>query len=149
MENIGVDMSREHMNDIPQYLFPQGFSIRNYRRGEGYIWTRIAQATETFFHIDDKRFNQHFQQDSKVLNDRIFFVITDEGEEIGTITAWSLTHEGKEWGQIDWVFIHPDYQGRGLCKPMMTAAMERIKRSHDCCRVGTSTGRIVAIKVYL
>ena len=81
MENISVDMSREHMNEIPQYAFPQGFSIRNYHRGEGYIWTRIAQATETFFHIDDKRFAQHFQQDSKVLNDRIFLLSQMRGKK--------------------------------------------------------------------
>ncbi len=56
---------------------------------------------------------------------------------------------GTEEGLIENVFIHPDYRRRGLCKPMMTVAMNRIKRSHDCCCVGTSTGRIVAIKVYL
>ena len=32
---------------------------------------------------------------------------------------------------------------------MMTVAMERLKQSHERCFLGTSTGRIAAIKVYL
>ena len=146
MENLGVefDMTREHMNDIPQYAFPQGFGIRNYRPGERHIFARI--------NLGDSGVERYFQ-DSKAWNDRIFFVTTSEGEEVGTIVAaWKPTPmkgPGTEEGLIDNVFIHPDYRGRGLCEPMMTVAMERIKRSHNCCSVGTSSGRIVAIKVYL
>ena len=67
MEDLSVTMVRGHMEDIPEIPSPEGFGIRNHRHGEGHIWTRIEQAAEPFVGID---------------------LITGEGEEVGTITAW-------------------------------------------------------------
>jgi len=150
MKNYGVRMLREQMENIPDIPFPEGFSIRNYRPGEGHIWTRIQRAAEPFIKMDDGLFDREFGHHLEVMPNRSFFVITDDGEEIGTITAWwNSNWKGMEWGLIHWVAIHPDYQGRGLSKPAMTVAMKRLKRSHDRCFLNTSTQRIVAIKVYL
>ena len=150
MQNRGVRMIREHMNDIPNIPFPKGFGIRNYRPGEGAIWTRIQRAAEKFLEIDDGLFDREFSADLEVMEDRSFFAVTDAEEAVGTITAWQRANwRGKNWGQIHWVAVHPDYQGLGLSKPMMTVAMNRLKQSHDRCFLGTATGRIVAIKVYL
>ena len=76
----------------------------------------------------DDLFQREFGKNLPALEDRSFFVITDDGEEIGSITAWWRPDwRGKEWGMIHWVAIHPDYQGRGLAKPAMTVAMKRLK----------------------
>jgi len=150
LKNYSVRMIREHMDNIPDIPFPKGFGIRNYRLGEGHIWTRIEKAAEPFFEIDDRLFDREFGHHLRVMEDRSFFVITDEGEEIGTITAWWQPNwKDKEWGQIHWVAIHPDYQGLGLSKPMMTVAMRRLKQSHNRAFLGSSTGRIAAVKIYL
>jgi len=150
MKNLGVTMIRKHMEEIPDIPFPKGFSVRNYRPGEGHIWTRIQRAAEPFFEIDDDLFDREFSNHLKEMEDRSFFVITDDDEEVGTITAWwNSDWNGKEWGLIHWIAIHPDYQGRGLAKPAMTVAVKRLKQSHERCMLNTSTGRIVAIKVYL
>ena len=146
MKNYSVRMIREHMENIPQYPIPKGFGIRNYRPNEGYIWTRIQKAAEPYIKIDDGLFTREFKRDLPAMEDRSFFLTTDAGEEIGTITAW---WQDEGWGQIHWVAVHPDYQGRGLSKPMMSVAMTRLKQSHERCFLGTSTGRIAAVKVYL
>ena len=139
-------MIREDMENIPQFPIPEGFAIRNYRRNEGHIWTRIQKAAEPYINIDDGLFDREFKRDLLAMEDRSFYLTTDTGEEIGTITAW---WQDNGWGQIHWVAIHPDYQGRGLSKPMMSAAMIRLKASHKRCFLGTSTGRIPAVKIYL
>jgi GNAT superfamily N-acetyltransferase len=150
MQDIGITMIREHMENIPEITFPEGFGIRNYRPGEGHIWMRIQRAAEKFIKVEDDLFDQEFGRNLKELEDRSFFVVTDDGEEVGTITAWwSPDWRGKEWGLIHWLAIHPDYQGRGLSKPAMTVAMERLRQSHDRAFLSTSTGRIIAVKVYL
>ena len=142
MRNIGVNMIREHMEDIPDISFPAGFSVRNFRPGEGHIWTRIQRASEPFFEIKDGLFQDQFGKNLPAMEDRSFFVITDDGEEVGSITAWWRPDwRGKEWGMIHWVAIHPDYQGRGLAKPAMAVAMKRLKQSHDRSFLNTSTGR--------
>lgn len=145
MDDFGVEvsMSRYHMRDLPQYDFPQGFGIRSYRQGEKHIWTRIRDG-------DTGGWCAHRFEDPEILKDRIFFLTTDEGEEIGTVTVWWKTaYTGRIWGLIESVEIHPDFRGRGLGKAMMSVAMQRVKRSHDCCMVGTETGRLAAIKIYL
>ncbi len=150
MKNYSVRMIRENMENIPQFPVPKGFAIRNYRPGEGHIWTRIQRAAEPYINIDDGLFFREFKRDLLAMEDRSFFLTTDAGEEIGTITAWwQPDMDGKNWGQIHWVAIHPDYQGRGLSKPMMSVAMTRLKRSHKRCFLDTSTVRIPAIKRYL
>ena len=157
MKNYGVTMIRENMDNIPQFPMPEGFAIRNYRRNEGHIWTRIQQATEPYLDITDSLFDSEFKSDFSAMEDRSFYLTTDAGEEIGTITAWWIPDmppwlpdvHGKVWGRIHWVAIHPDYQGRGLSKPMMSVAMTRLKQSHECCFLTTGTRRIVAIKLYL
>ncbi|MYG08959.1 GNAT family N-acetyltransferase, partial [Candidatus Poribacteria bacterium] len=150
MKNYSVRMIREHMENIPQFPIPKGFAIRNYCPDEGHIWTRILKAAEPYIDIDDGLFDREFGRYLSVLEDRSFYLTTDAGEEIGTITAWWQPDiDGKTCGQIHWVAIHPDYQGRGLSKPMMSVAMTRLKQSHERCFLGTSTGRIPAIKLYL
>ena len=146
MKNLNVRMIREDMENIPQFPIPEGFAIRNYRRGERYIWTRIQKAAEPYIDIDDGLFMREFKRDLLAMEDRSFYLTTDTGEEIGTITAW---RQDEGWGQIHWVAIHPDYQGRRLSKPMMSVAMARLKQSHERCFLDTSTRRIPAIKLYL
>ncbi len=149
MKNYSVRMIRENMENIPQFPIPDGFAIRNYRRDEGHIWTRILKAAEPYIDIDDGLFDREFGHHLSVMEERSFYLTTDAGEEIGTTTAWWQDMNGEVWGQIHWVAVHPDYQGHGLSKPLMSVAMERLKQSHERCFLGTSTGRMAAIKVYL
>ena len=150
MKNYSVRMIRENMENIPQFPIPKGFAIRNYRPGEGHIWTRIQRAAEPYINIDDGLFMRQFKSDLLAMEDRSFFLTTGAGEEIGTITAWwQPDMDGKNWGQIHWVAVHPNYQGRGFSKPMMSVAMARLQQSHERCFLDTSTARIPAIKRYL
>ena len=148
MENYSLTMIRQHMDQIPEFSFPSGIGIRTYRPDERNIWTRIQRAAEMFFDIDDQLFNREFGRDFKAMEDRCFF-LTDHGKEIGTVTAWwQQDWRGQEWGQIHWVAITPGFQRKGLSKPMMSVAMQRLKKSHERCFLITSSRRIAAIKVY-
>ena len=150
MSGYGVAMIRENMENIPDIPFPKGYGVRNFREGEGYIWTRIHKAAEPYIKVDDELFQQQFGENLDVMPDRSFFIVTDEGEEVGTITAWWISDwRGKDWGLIHWVAIHPDHQGKGLAKPAMSKAMKRLKQSHERALLHTATKRIIAIKVYL
>ena len=143
-------MVRETMDNIPEYPFPNGYRVRAYQKREDKIWTRIQKAAEPFGQINDDLFQHEFKRDFNALEDRSFFLITGSGREIGTVTSWwQPDWRDREWGQIHWVAIHPDFHGRGLAKPMMNVAMKRLKQSHARSFLRTSSGRIAAIKVYL
>jgi hypothetical protein len=47
------------------------------------------------------------------------------------------------------VAVHPQHQRRGISGAMMTEAMGQLKQWHGRAMLGTATGRVWAIKVYL
>jgi ribosomal protein S18 acetylase RimI-like enzyme len=53
------------------------------------------------------------------------------------------------YGRVHWVGIDPDYQGKGLAKPLVSKTMEIIKERHDKCYLTTQTESFKAIKIYL
>ncbi len=79
----------------------------------------------------------------------MWFVETDAGQSIASISAWweNEPPTPQDLGRIHWVVVHPEYQGRGL--GMMTKAMTRLSESHPGAVLGTSSGRVWAMKVYL
>lgn len=69
MKNYSVRMIRENMENIPEFPIPEGFVIRNYRRNEGHIWTRIQKAAEPYIDIDDGLFDRQFKRNLSAMED--------------------------------------------------------------------------------
>lgn len=150
--DAGVHMVRDGMSDIPQFVLPAGYRFRMYRPGDAAAWTQIQRAADTFQEIRDDLFAHEFGANLAALPDRMFFVDTVEGETVGNITAWWTPPQAPPPGArglIHWVAVRPDHQRRGLSKPMMTVAMQRLAQEYTSAQLGTYTGRVWAIKVYL
>jgi GNAT superfamily N-acetyltransferase len=149
--NVPVHMARPDVRDYPACALPAGYHFRTYGAGDEAHWTALHRAAERFFPIDDAMFGREFGEHMDALADRMFFVETDDGLVVASITAWweRDRHNPQERGRIHWVVVHPDHQRRGLSKPMMTRAMQRLAQSHSAAMLGTSSGRPWALKVYL
>lgn len=164
MENISVVMIRPHLRDIPQFDLPSGYRIRPLRgESEAALWTDIVRDSETFFEIKDDLFKKQFGDDLPTTKQRIFIVEREAAgqelggavpEAVGTIGAWKdpegefTAREG--WGRIHWVAVRPAAQGGGIGKGMMTHAMNALTAlGHEKAVLGTSTGRLAALKIYL
>ncbi len=149
--NVSVQMLRDNVADFPLYELPAGYRFRMYRHGDDVTWTTLQAAAEPFFTVTPELFVREYGEHLDVLPDRMFFVETEAGEPVASISAWwqHQRHNPMEPGRIHWVAVHPKYQRRGITKPMMTRAMQRIAASHPTAMLGTSSGRIWAIKVYL
>lgn len=150
---IPVIMIRENLADIPQYPLPQGFSVRNFKRGEGDIWAQINADAGGFATFEDaqSRFAIEFADPVNDMESRCFFIFDDSnGQAIGTAMAWyDSDFCGQLWGRVHWVAILPQYQGRGLAKPLLTSVLNRMAEYHDKVVLGTQTFRRVAINLYL
>lgn len=151
MANVHVFMLRDSAAPTPQFALPAGYRFRNYRDGDETTWLDLQRRTEPYHQISDDLFRKTFSQAPETLPERMFFVQTDAGDDIGTITAWWKPdwRDGREWGQIHWVAVLPSHQGKGLSKPMMSHTMNVMLKHHQRTMLGTSTGRVYAIKVYL
>lgn len=152
-EVIHIDMLRENLENIPQYSLPEGFSIRTFKKGEGLIWAGISAAAGNFGSPEEglDRFNKEFSEPVADMESRCFFVVHNESNrEIGTAMAWyEPAVDGESIGRVHWVSIHPDFQGKGLAKPMMTAVLNRLAQSHEKAILGTQTFRKTAVRLYL
>jgi len=151
LANASFDMVRDDMQGFPLYELPPGYQFRTYQPGDDVTWTRLNQAAEPFFEVKSDLWQSQFGEDIDALPGRMFFVTTPSGGVVGSITAWWEKERANpgERGRIHWVMVHPEYQGRGLSKPMMTRAMQRLAESHPAAVLGTSSGRSWAVKVYL
>lgn len=150
--DVSVHMVRDDCVGFPIYELPAGFRYRMYRDGDEATWTALQGAAEPFFAIASGLFAREYGEHADALPDRMFFVETLEGEPVASISSWwdKDRHNPQERGRIHWVVVHPKYQRLGITKPMMTRAMQRISELHSTGAVlGTSTGRVWAIKVYL
>lgn len=149
-------MIRPHLRDIPQVSLPAGFRIRPLRgESEAALWTDIVRDAETFFEIKDDLFVKQFGDDVPAIPERLFFVEREaDGEAVGTIGAWK-DRDGDfpasaGWGRIHWVAVRPAAQGIGIGRGMLTHAMNTLAAlGHEKATLGTSTGRLAALKVYL
>lgn len=171
-----VHMVRHSLDDIPKRdltetlsrvaaTLPKEYRIRTYRSHDDMPWVGIIRAAERFFEVDDGLFERDFGSHKEQLAGRMFLLewISPNNEPtlIGTATAWwkdnwllqidpnSPPKDRGEWGQVHWVAVHPDHQGKGLSKVLMAAVMDQLANNHSRAMLGTSTARIWAIKVYL
>ena len=147
-------MVRETLDDLPDYPLPDGYSIRTFKGGEGPLWARIGFAAGNFKSLEEAmtRFREEFEAPVQDMESRCFFVVDNEtGRAVGTAMAWydSGFVEGENYGRVHWVAVIPEFQGKGLAKPLMCAVLRRLAESHSKAVLGTQTFRKPAINLYL
>lgn len=145
-----VFMVRPHLRDIPQVSFPEGFGIRAMRLDESALWTDIQRAAESYFPIADDLFHNQFGDYLQATQWRSFIVTNEKGVGVGVVSAWfDRAFKGEDYGLIHWIAIRPAYQGLGLGKAALSFTLHQLSQWHERAYLGTQTGRIPAIKMYL
>ena len=152
MEPIPVTMVRDNLKNLPSFELPAGYRIRTFGSGEENVWSEIETAAGEFENLAGAldAFNVNFGEDVRAMLSRCFFVETEDGLAVGTGTAWyNPDFLGRDYGRVHWIGIRPEYQGRGLAKPLVGTVMNRLAESHERAYLNTFITRIPAIKVYL
>ena len=148
--NISVQMFRHDMNGIPEFPFLPGYSVRPMRVVDAGLWEDIWRDAEPFIDIKPGLFQEQFGSDPDLIAQRCYIVSDPRGVAAATISAWQKPNiRGLDWGQIHWVATRPSHQGKGLAKAGMSYALKQMAQWHPRALLGTSTGRIGAIRIYL
>ena len=116
-EYIDVKMIRENLDDIPEYNFPSGYSIRWYRSGYEKHWQAIQSLTDEYTRVTPDLFQEQFGTDLQLLCERQCFLCDNKENIIGTASAWLDNQGEKSPGRIHWLAIIPQQQGIGLADP--------------------------------
>lgn len=149
--NTPVTMALSTLAAVPRYPVPAGVSIRPYTPGDEHVWVQIQLAADRYNTISLDLFHREFGRDATLLARRMFFLVNAEGRAVGTAAAWfDDNHLGRSFGRVHWVAIRPEYQGRGLSKPLLSKACSALRAlGHEEAYLTTSTARIPAISLYL
>ncbi len=153
MKRIPLKMKRADLKHIPEHQLPEGFKIRFFEKGEEQVWARVETAVDEF--TDETaalaHFEKEFGQFRDEMTERCLFLETNEGEVIGTTTAWYGKLEGEEnvTGRIHWVGVIPEYQGKKLSKPLLAEAMRVLAEFHDSAYLTSQTTSYQAVNMYL
>ncbi len=148
--NVDIWMIQRDLAHAPHCAFPDGYRMRFYQAGDGDTWLRIQTVTEQFEPPTRDTFEKSLYGTDDYRAQRIMFLVNPSGDDIGTISAWNDDEfDGREMGRIHWVAIVPAAQGRGLAKPMLSAALAVLREhGYNEAWLWTSTGRIAAINLY-
>ncbi|HVM49017.1 MAG TPA: GNAT family N-acetyltransferase [Candidatus Acidoferrum sp.] len=143
-------MWRENLEDVPEFGVPAGFGLRWHCPGDEAAWLRIDRLANPGDGTPPDLFDRVFGADLGLLARRQCYLLDGHGEPVGTATAWfDDDFEGARVGRIHYVAVVPEYQGRGLSRPLMTAVCGRLRELGHCCAyLATATHRIRAINLY-
>src|SRR5437763_1991850 len=112
-------MIRDDLQHIPEFSFPAGFSVRFYLPGDEDIWRKIHLAADHYNEITPDLFHREFSANAALLPQRQYYLLDPSGSPIGTGTAWFKNNfQGRTFGRVHWLAIIPEFQGRGLSKPL-------------------------------
>ena len=74
------------------------------------------------------------------------FFLTDGGVPFATATAW---HQSDTEGLLHWVSVDAAHQGQGLSKPVVSLAMQRLRKlGYRSAYLTTQTESWLAIRLY-
>jgi ribosomal protein S18 acetylase RimI-like enzyme len=161
-----VIMTRQHLDGIPIFPPPEGYSLRWYApeetdkvgqecphsatgRNKDH-WVRIHQLAEPSLRIVPELFDRLFGGNEQLLVRRQVFLVHEDGLAVGTATAWfDPDFAGMEFGRIHWVAVLPEFQRRGLAKVLMSASCNRLRElGYKRAYLVTWSDRPWAIRLY-
>ncbi|MDD7986730.1 GNAT family N-acetyltransferase [Lentisphaera marina] len=146
-----IFLTREHFDDLPDFSLPLAYSYRNYQFQDEENWFRIYKASDNYNKVYSTTFREYFGAEIKKLEQRQIYICNEEGLAVATATAWDDPNFlGESWGRVHWLAVHPDFQGRGLAKCLLSEVIKRLKEcGHEKAYLRTYTMREKAIKLYL
>ena len=151
-QNVPVWMDRAHLEGVPEHSLPSPYRLRMYQTGDAQDWLEIHRLADRYTRVTADLFGRQFGDDQQRLADRQLYLCDGDDQPIGTATAWFDDRPGGDpsIGRVHWVAIVPDYQGRGLARPLITAVCHRLRPlGHRRAILATGSARLPAICLYL
>ena len=151
---VDLLMERAHLEEIPEYSLPEGYRFVFYQPGDRDAWIAIEQSAKELkdFEQGVRVWNDYYGSVESTLHNRMLFIENAMGEKVATATAYY--DPSGEWpperGQVHWVAVRRDHQGKGLARPLIAQTLRVMKqRGHSEAVLHTQTTTWVAVRLYL
>ena len=147
-------MLEGELSGIGAMPLPPGYHYEMYRPGDRDAWIEIERSAKELDSLEQgiRVWAQYYGGHEAEMPERMVFLATDDGEKVGTATAFydvrGIDQSGDAW--LHWVAIKREHQGKGLSKPMITHVIQLMKGlGYTRAKIPTQTTTWVACKVYL
>ena len=143
-----LEMLRDHMDNLPEIVVPEGYGLRTFQEGDGSAWCAIMEGNVgTNWTVE--KFESTMVSDPRFEPENLLFA-TCQGQPVASACAWSASAEEKETGQVHMVACLEDHRGKGLGHLLNAATLRRLKdlgyvRAH----LQTDDFRLAAANSYL
>lgn len=147
---VDLLMERELTDPIPSYELPEGYRFAFYQPGNRDAWIAVEQSAKELksFEQGVEVWQQYYGKVESQMHDRMLFIVNPKGEKVATATAYPTDEPGL--GQVHWVAVKREEQGKGLARPLIAKVLE-VLAGHGCQRafLHTQTVTWVAVRLYL
>jgi ribosomal protein S18 acetylase RimI-like enzyme len=149
---VGVYMSRENLESLPQYPLPEGFRFRMLRAGDEEAWANLLEISGLTPSYDAavNQWREEFENHPEEVQERCVLVEAPDGSIVGTATTWFEDREsfcGR--GRLHWVGVDPSCQGKGIGKALVAETLRVMATMDKAAMLQTESHRIAAISIYL
>ena len=143
----------DELKDLPRYELPEGFHFVSYKSGDKDAWIDIELSSEEVLNYEHGQecWQRYYGNKENDLSDRMFFIEDFQGQKVATATAFYDIHgnEKPEQGQLHWVAIKKEAQGKGLSKALITHVLQVMKKlGYTSVKIHTQTNTWLACKIY-
>lgn len=143
-----IYMLRDNLDDIPQYELPVGCDVHSLKPGEEKVWEWISDGAFGVngyeFDFDKIMRSDAFYSPERIMMGQQYSQITS------TASAWFDPKYGAHTGALHWVATHPTAQGSGLGRPVIAAALNKLRdMGYTRAMLITQPHRLPAIRLYM
>jgi len=142
-------MRRPTLDDLPEIVLPDGYSLRASQERDGRHWARIIRESFGDPGFDESRFKSEMKGHPSYLSERIFFVSAANGTPCATASAYRSEAFGEDVGYLHFVGVCPAQAGRRLGAAVSLAALKKFAAEGlQSAVLETDDFRLAAIKTY-
>ena len=122
-----LTMVKEGTGNYPRHDLPSGYRFEFYKKGDEKHWAEIEVAVGQFSDIEKGL--EYFNKEFIALQDldpekRMLFVISPDGEYVGTASLWNGLFYGEKKQRLHWVAVKDSHSGKGIAKAMLCRLMD-------------------------
>ena len=141
-------MLRDHLDDLPEIVIPDGYGLRTFRSGDESDWCAIMEGNVgSNWTLDSCR--EKLLNDPRFSPENLFFATLDD-RPVGSACAWTKDPSQTQIGEVHMVAVLDSHRGKGIGLLVNAAVLHRLKAlGYRQVHLLTDDWRIPAIKSYL
>lgn len=146
---IDILMRRTANLPVKSFSLPEGFRYVNYKPGDKKDWVRIEMAVGEFDTPSGALscFERYYQPYPEELRKNCLFIENQKEQKVATLTHWWNPREEERNNWLHWFGVHPNFQGLGLGKALLSEFLTRF--GHTELFLHTQTWSYKAVGLYL